>query len=174
MLFRSVEGPDDFASMYEIVSRRYSRMKEEETTFPQLIVIDGGKGQLGAAVQALKELDLYGKIAIVGIAKRLEEIYFPTDSIPLYLDKNSETLKTIQHLRDEAHRFGITFHRKKRSIQQVESELDSIKGIGEVLKTKLLTKYKSVKQIKSAPFEDILELIGKKKAEILFQAFNKT
>lgn len=164
---KTVVGPDDFQSMYETVSRRYRRLLDEEQTLPQLIVIDGGKGQLHAATDALKALDLYGKISIIGIAKRLEEIYFPEDSIPLYLDKNSESLKLIQQLRDEAHRFGITFHRNKRSKQQVVSKLDAIKGIGPAAKEILLKKYKSVKRIKEAPESEIAELIGKTKAELL-------
>jgi excinuclease ABC subunit C len=166
---KTVIGPDDFQSMYETLYRRYRRLMDEEQPLPQLIVIDGGKGQLHAAVDVLKDLDLYGKISIIGIAKRLEEIYFPEDPIPLYLDKNSESLKLIQHLRDEAHRFGITFHRKKRSKQQIESELDAIKGIGKVIKENLLKKYKSVKRIKEAPEEEIAELIGKSKAETLIK-----
>jgi len=170
---KTVTGPDDFQSMYETVFRRYRRLLDEEELLPQLIVIDGGKGQLHAAVDALKELDVYGKISIIGIAKRLEEIYFPEDSIPLYLDKNSESLKLIQQLRDEAHRFGITFHRSKRSKQQVVSELDTIKGIGKIMKEKLLQKYKSVKRIKEAPKEEITELIGKSKAEILMKGLEK-
>ncbi len=165
---KTVVGPNDFASMHEIVTRRYSRMLAEEESLPQLIVVDGGKGQLSVATDALKTLGLYGKIAIIGIAERLEEIYFPNDPVPLYLDKNSESLKLIQHLRDEAHRFGITFHRQKRSKQQIESELDHIKGIGETLKTKLLIKYKSVSQLKKAPFDEVANLIGRKKAEVLF------
>jgi excinuclease ABC subunit C len=169
---KTVVGPDDFSSMYETVSRRYLRLTEEGESLPQLIVIDGGKGQLHAATEALDDLGLYGQIAIIGIAKRLEEIYFPNDPIPLYLDKNSESLKLIQQLRDEAHRFGITFHRNKRSKQQVVSELDSIKGIGSVMKEALLKKYKSVKRIKEAPKEEILDLIGKKRAELLFKGFN--
>jgi excinuclease ABC subunit C len=166
---KTVTGPDDFQSMYETVFRRYRRILDEEDLLPQLIVIDGGKGQLHAAVDALKELDLYGQISIIGIAKRLEEIYFPEDSIPLYLDKNSESLKLIQQLRDEAHRFGITFHRNKRSKQQIVSELDEIKGIGKVIKEKLLQKYKSVKRIKEAEEEEIALLIGKSKAEVLMK-----
>ncbi|GHT42574.1 hypothetical protein FACS189437_10540 [Bacteroidia bacterium] len=165
---KTVVGPDDFSSMYETVSRRYKRLSEEEQPLPQLIVIDGGKGQLHAATDALKDLGLYGQIPVIGIAKRLEEIYFPNDSVPLYLDKNSESLKLIQQLRDEAHRFGITFHRNKRSKQQVISELDTIKGIGPVIKEKLLKKYKSVKRIKEAPEAEIIELIGPSKAKILF------
>jgi len=164
---KTVTGPDDYQSMRETVSRRYSRLLEESQPLPQLIVIDGGKGQLNAAAEALKELNLYGRISIIGIAKRLEEIYFPDDSIPLYLDKNSESLKLIQQLRDEAHRFGISFHRKKRSKQQVVSELDSIKGIGPVMKEKLLRKYKSVERIKAASESEIAELIGEKKAALI-------
>ncbi|GHS96369.1 UvrABC system protein C [Bacteroidia bacterium] len=170
---KTVVGPDDFSSMYETVSRRYKRLSEEEQSLPQLIVIDGGKGQLHAATDALKDLGLYGQIPVIGIAKRLEEIYFPNDSVPLYLDKNSESLKLIQQLRDEAHRFGITFHRNKRSKQQVGSELDTIKGIGPVMKEKLLKKYKSVKRIKEAPEAEIIELIGQSKAKILFTAGTK-
>ncbi|MDR0230531.1 MAG: excinuclease ABC subunit UvrC [Dysgonamonadaceae bacterium] len=169
---RTVDGPNDFQSMYECVYRRYERLKTENEPLPQLIVVDGGKGQLSSAVQALKNLDLYGKIAIIGIAERLEEIYFPNDSIPLYLDKNSESLKLIQQLRDEAHRFAITFHRKKRSKQQTKSELDEIKGIGEKTKMILLNKFGSVKQIKDTPFEKISELIGENRAKILMKALN--
>ncbi|GHT01727.1 UvrABC system protein C [Bacteroidia bacterium] len=168
---KTVVGPDDFASMYETVFRRYHRLTEEGESLPQLIVVDGGKGQLHAATDALKDLNLYGSIGIIGIAKRLEEIYFPEDSVPLYLDKNSETLRIIQQLRDEAHRFGITFHRQKRSTQQVESELDAIKGIGPVIKEKLLQKYKSVKRIKETPQSEIADFIGKSKADLLFKGF---
>ena len=170
---KTVTGPDDFQSMYETVSRRYQRLLDESQPLPQLIVIDGGKGQLHAATDALKELNLYGKISIIGIAKRLEEIYFPEDSIPLYLDKNSESLKLIQQLRDEAHRFGITFHRNKRSRQQVVSELDAIKGIGPAMREKLLKKYKSVKRIKEVPEAEIAELIGEKKAALVKSAFSQ-
>ena len=170
---KTVVGPDDFQSMYETVFRRYNRLIQEDQSLPQLIVIDGGKGQLHAATDALKDLGLYGQIPVIGIAKRLEEIYFPNDSIPLYLDKNSESLKIIQNLRDEAHRFGITFHRNKRSKQQVVSELDTIKGIGPVIKQKLLIKYKSVKRIKETSKEEIVDLIGKNKANLLFNHFEK-
>lgn len=166
---KTVVGPDDFKSMHETVSRRYRRLIDEHQPLPQLIVVDGGKGQLHAAIDALTDLGLYGTIPIIGIAERLEEIYFPHDSIPLYLDKNSESLKLIQHLRDEAHRFGITFHRNKRSKQQIVSELDSIKGIGPAIKERLLKKYKSVKRIKEAPIEELTELIGKSKAETLIK-----
>jgi len=164
---KTVTGPDDFQSMYETVFRRYQRLINESQPLPQLVVIDGGKGQLHAATDALKDLNIYGSISIIGIAKRLEEIYFPEDPIPLYIDKNSESLKLIQQLRDESHRFGITFHRNKRSKQQVASELDLIKGIGSVIKEKLLKKYKSVKQIKEVPEAEIAELIGEKKAALI-------
>ncbi|MDR2843607.1 MAG: excinuclease ABC subunit UvrC [Candidatus Symbiothrix sp.] len=169
----TVVGPDDFASMYETISRRYKRLSNESEKFPQLIIVDGGKGQLSAAVVALKDLDLYGKMAIIGIAKRLEEIYFPNDPIPLYLDKNSESLKLIQQMRDEAHRFGITFHRNKRSKQQVTSELDSIKGIGPSAKEILLKKYKSLKRIKDAHANELIELIGPHKAKILLNGLKR-
>ncbi|MDR3339338.1 MAG: excinuclease ABC subunit UvrC [Candidatus Symbiothrix sp.] len=170
---KTVTGPDDFQSMYETIFRRYRRLLDEEQELPQLIVIDGGKGQLHAATDALRDLDLYGRIPIVGIAKRLEEIYYPEDSIPLYLDKNSESLKLIQQLRDEAHRFGITFHRNKRSKQQTVSELDSIKGIGPVLKEKLLKKYKSVKRLREVPESEIAELIGENKTNLLLKGLKK-
>ncbi|KAA6337091.1 UvrABC system protein C [termite gut metagenome] len=169
----TVTGPDDFASMYETISRRYKRLSNESEKFPQLIIVDGGKGQLSAAVVALKDLDLYGKMAIIGIAKRLEEIYFPNDPIPLYLDKNSESLKLIQQMRDEAHRFGITFHRNKRSKQQVTSELDNIKGIGPSAKEILLKKYKSLKRIKDAHANELIELIGPHKAKILLNGLKR-
>lgn len=164
---KSVTGPDDYASMREIVDRRYSRLLNEGSPLPQLIVIDGGKGQLHAAVESLQKIGLYGKIAIIGIAKRLEEIYYPEDSVPLYIDKNSETLKLIQQLRDEAHRFGITFHRQKRSKAQIVSELDSIKGIGAETKKKLLTHFKSIKRIKEAEQEEIDRIVGKSKGELI-------
>jgi excinuclease ABC subunit C len=135
-------------------------------------VIDGGKGQLSAAVESLQKIGLYGKIAIIGIAKRLEEIYFPEDPIPLYLDKNSETLKLIQQLRDEAHRFGLTFHRKKRSKSQIVSELDSIKGIGNETKKKLLAYFKSIKRIKEASEEEIKNIVGNSKGEIIWKWIN--
>ena len=164
---KTVVGPDDFASMREIVTRRYTRLLEEEAPLPQLIIIDGGKGQLNAATEVLRELNLLGKITIVGLAKRLEEIFYPGDPFPLVLDKTSETLKVIQHLRDEAHRFGITFHRQMRSKGQIVSELDAIKGIGEKTKEALLKKYKSVKRIREAPPAELEELIGKKKAALV-------
>jgi len=164
---KTVVGPDDFASMREIVTRRYTRLLEEKAPLPQLIIIDGGKGQLNAATEVLRELNLLGKITIVGLAKRLEEIFYPGDPFPLVLDKTSETLKVIQHLRDEAHRFGITFHRYMRSKGQIVSELDAIKGIGEKTKEALLKKYKSVKRIREAPSAELEELIGKKKATLV-------
>lgn len=172
-IVKTVEGPDDFSTMKEVVYRRYHRLLEEEKPLPQLIVIDGGKGQLNAACESLRQLDLYGKIAIIGIAKRLEEIYYPEDSIPLYLDKNSDTLKVIQHLRDEAHRFGITFHRNRRSKGQIASELDSIKGIGEETKKALLKHFKSIKRIKIANHEEITSIIGKFKAQLIIDYFEK-
>ena len=170
---KSVEGPNDFASMEEVVYRRYKRLLEEEAPLPQLIIIDGGKGQLSSAVKSLETLGLRGKIAIIGIAKRLEEIFYPEDSIPLYLDKKSETLKIIQQLRNEAHRFGITFHRQKRSNSAIVSELDQIKGIGEQSKTALLTHFKSVKRIKEASLEDIIKIVGKLRAQKIFEGFSK-
>ena len=170
---KTVVGPDDFSTMREVVYRRYHRLIEEGSPLPQLIVIDGGKGQLSAACESLKELGIYGKVAIVGIAKRLEEIYYPEDSIPLYLDKNSESLKIIQHLRDEAHRFGITFHRNQRSKGQVKSELDNIKGIGEETKRLLLKEFKSVKRIKSASNEEIEKVVGKHKATLIEKYFTE-
>ena len=169
---KTVEGPDDFASMEEVVTRRYSRLMDENLPLPQLIVIDGGKGQLNVATNVLKKLNLLDKISIIGLAKRMDEIFFPGDSDPLVLAKTSETLKVIQQIRDEAHRFGITFHRNLRSKKQVVSELDKIKGIGEKTKITLITKYKSVKRIKEAPEEELIELIGKKKAEILLSYFD--
>lgn len=170
---KTVEGPNDFASMEEIIFRRYSRLLNENKELPQLIVIDGGKGQLSAAVSSLKKLNLYGKIAIIGIAKKLEEIYFPNDQYPILLNKNSETLKLIQHIRNESHRFGITFHRQLRSKNFIKTQLDEIKGIGDKTKQKLLKKYKTIENIKDADFEDISALIGKQKAKILFEYFRE-
>src|SRR5690554_3864287 len=162
---KSVVGPDDYVFMQEVVERRYSRLLNEGASLPQLIVIDGGKGQLHAAVKSLQKIGLDEKISIIGIAKRLEEIYFPNDPIPLYIDKNSETLKLIQQLRDEAHRFGLSFHRKKRSKTQVASELDGIEGIGPATKKKLLSHFKSIKRIKEADDQEVKNLIGKSKGE---------
>ena len=157
---KTVEGPNDFASMEEAVFRRYRRMLDEQQPLPQLIIIDGGKGQLSSALKALEQLELRGKIAIIGIAKRLEEIYFPEDSVPLYLDKRSETLRIIQQLRDEAHRFGITFHRQKRSKSAITSELDNVEGIGSKTKESLLQHFKSVKRIQEASLEELQQVAG--------------
>jgi excinuclease ABC subunit C len=168
---KTVEGPNDFASMEEIIFRRYSRLIEEKKPLPQLIIVDGGKGQLSSAVKSLKRLGLYGKITIIGIAKKLEEIYFPNDSLPLYLDKKSESLRLIQRLRDEAHRFGITHHRKRRIKGTLKSELTSIPGIGPDTAKKLLGKFKSLKKIKDANIEQLSEIVGKAKAEILKKHF---
>jgi excinuclease ABC subunit C len=169
---KTVEGPNDFASMEEVVYRRYRRMLDEGTPLPQLVVIDGGKGQLGMAMSALRQLDISARITVIGIAKRLEEIYFPEDPIPLYLDKNSESLKLIQQLRDEAHRFGITHHRNRRSKAQVSSELDSIAGIGEKSKKELLTHFKSVKRLRLASNDEIAEIVGSKRASIIYMHFH--
>jgi len=171
---KTVEGPNDFASMEEIVFRRYKRLIDEEKSLPQLIVVDGGKGQLGAALNALEKLELRGKIAIIGIAKRLEEIYFPGDSVPLYLDKNSETLKIIQQLRDEAHRFGITFHRNKRSGEFIKSELENISGIGEKTITAVLKRFKSVENLKKQGYRVVADEIGDSKARIIFDFYKLT
>lgn len=169
---KTVEGPDDFASMEEVVFRRYKRLLNEAEPFPQLIVIDGGKGQLSSALKSLDLLGLRGKIAIIGIAKRLEEIYFPGDSIPLYLDKKSESLKIIQQLRNEAHRFGITFHRNKRSKGAINSELEGIEGIGEKTAQDLLKTFKSVKRIKEASVEDLAKVVGASKAKKIYETFH--
>lgn len=170
---KTVQGPNDFASMEEIVFRRYSRLLNEGGELPKLIVIDGGKGQLSSAVAALDKLELRGKISIIGIAKRLEEIYFPGDSVPIYINKNSETLKIIQQLRDEAHRFGITFHRNKRSKSFISSELSSIPGIGEKTVQKLLADFKSVKNIRELDEEKLAVSVGKSKAKVVFGYFHK-
>lgn len=169
---KTVEGPNDFASMEEIIYRRYHRMIEENSDLPQLIVIDGGKGQLSAALKSLEKLALRGKIAIIGIAKRLEEIYYPDDPIPLYLDKTSETLKVIQHLRNEAHRFGITFHRDKRSKSALTTELELISGIGEQTVVQLIQHFKSVKRVKEATLEQLTKVIGKSRAEKIVEYFD--
>lgn len=162
---KTVEGPDDFASMKEVLTRRYTRLMQEGDDLPQLIVVDGGKGQLSSAVEALDAIGLRGKIAIVGIAKRLEEIYFPGDSVPLYIDKNSETLRVVQHLRDEAHRFGITHHRNRRSNSQTASVLDGIKGIGPKTAETLITHFKSVKKIREATITELASVVGLSKAK---------
>jgi excinuclease ABC subunit C len=168
---KTVIGPDDFSSMKEIIYRRYSRQLSENQPLPNLIIIDGGKGQLNAAVESLKILHLSGKIAIIGIAKRLEEIYFSEDQIPLYLDKNSETLKLIQNLRDEAHRFGISFHRLKRSAAFIHSELEDNKGIGPKTIEKLLKSFKTIENIKAASLEELARIIGKPRAKIILSNY---
>ncbi len=170
---KTVEGPDDFASMEEVVFRRYRRLLNEDEPLPQLIIVDGGKGQLSSGVKALDTLGLRGKIAIIGIAKRLEEIYYPGDSIPLYLDKKSESLKIIQQLRNEAHRFGITFHRNKRSKTALNTELESIAGIGEKTVIDLLKNFRSLKRVKEASEKELAEVIGAARATIVYQFYHK-
>mgnify|MGYP001362368562 FL=1 len=170
---KTVEGPNDFASMEEIVYRRYKRLLDEEQPLPQLVIVDGGKGQLSSAQKIFTELNLTGRVTLIGIAKKLEEIFFPGDPYPLYLDKNSESLKVIQHLRDEAHRFGITFHRNKRSKGQTKSALDELKGIGEKTKTALLKEFKSVKRIQEASFEEVSAIVGEAKAKIIHNNLRK-
>lgn len=170
---KTVVGPDDFASMEEVVYRRYKRLRDEAQPLPQLIVIDGGKGQLSAALKSLDALELRGKIAIIGIAKRLEELFFPNDPIPLYLDKKSETLKVIQQLRNEAHRFGISFHRNKRSKSALVSELDQIQGVGPKTRAQLLKAFKSLKRIKEATSDELAAVVGPKKAKLLFETLQQ-
>ena len=169
---KTVEGPDDFASMEEVVFRRYKRLLEEEQPLPQLIIVDGGKGQLSSGLKALEDLGLRGKIAIIGIAKRLEEIYYPDDPIPLYLDKKSETLKITQYLRNEAHRFGITFHRNKRSKTAIQSELEQIPNIGKQTITTLLLKFKSAKRVKEATFNALKDEIGNARALRVYEFYH--
>ncbi len=170
---KTVIGANDFASMEEIIYRRYKRLVEEGSSLPQLILIDGGKGQLGSALNSLDKLNLRGKIAVVGIAKRLEEIYYPGDPYPLYLDKNSETLRILQHLRNEAHRFGITFHRQKRTGKSMQSELDNIDGIGPKTIESLLKNFNSVARIRKASLEDLVQAVGKAKANIVRNYFDQ-
>jgi excinuclease ABC subunit C len=162
---KTVDGPNDFASMEEVVYRRYKRLLDENQSLPQLIIIDGGKGQLSSALKSIDELDLRGKIAIIGIAKRLEELFYPGDSVPLYLDKKSETLKIIQHLRNEAHRFGISFHRDKRSKSALQTSIDTIPGIGEKTMITLIKHFKSVKRLKEATENEISKVVGVSKAK---------
>jgi excinuclease ABC subunit C len=164
---KAVVGPDDFASMREIVGRRYRRLLDELQPLPNLIVIDGGKGQLGAACEALKELGIYGQVPVVGIAKRLEEIFYPEDQLPLYLNKKSESLMLLQRIRDEAHRFAITFHRQQRSKNSLVSKLEGIPGVGKVTMEKLLKKYKTLKKIAATPEAELAELVGKEKARLV-------
>ena len=168
---KTVVGPDDFASMEEVVYRRYKRLLDEKQPLPQLIIIDGGKGQLSSSLKSLDKLDLRGKIAIIGIAKRLEELFYPDDPIPLYLDKKTETLKIIQQLRNEAHRFGITFHRNKRSKEALNTTLDAIDGIGEKTVIGLLKKFKSLQRIQSATFEELSEVVGPSKSKKIKEYF---
>jgi len=168
---KTVQGPDDFASMTEVVYRRYKRLRDEEEPFPQLIIIDGGKGQLSASVDALRSLDVYGQIPIIGIAKKLEEIYFPDDSVPLYLDKRSESLKLIQQLRNEAHRFSLAHHRQKRSKAAINSELAKIKGVGPSSIEALLSQFKSVKKVREASLDQLENTISKQVARIVFEYF---
>jgi excinuclease ABC subunit C len=171
---KTVEGPNDFASMQEVVYRRYKRMLDENQPLPQLIIIDGGKGQLSSALKSIDELGLRGKIAIIGIAKRLEELFYPGDSVPLYLDKKSETLKVIQQLRNEAHRFGITFHRDKRSKASLQSSMESIPGVGEKTMLTLIQHFKSVKRLKLATENEISEVVGASKAKKITDFYKTT
>ncbi|HMT28518.1 MAG TPA: excinuclease ABC subunit UvrC [Bacteroidia bacterium] len=170
---KTVEGPNDFASMEEVITRRYKRLIDENQPLPNLIVIDGGKGQLSSAVESLRKLDLYGKVTVIGIAKKLEEIYFPYDSVPLYLDKKGETLRIIQQIRDEVHRFGITHHRNRRSKDFTTSALADIKGIGENTATTLLRQFKSLKRIKEATLEELSEIVGTSKATLVYNYFKE-
>ncbi|CAI8409354.1 MAG: UvrABC system protein C [Formosa sp. Hel3_A1_48] len=170
---KTVEGPDDFASMTEVVYRRYKRLLDEKQDLPQLIIIDGGKGQLSAALKSLDALNLRGKIAIIGIAKRLEELFYPNDPIPLYLDKKSETLKIIQQLRNEAHRFGIEHHRNRRSKSALHSELESIPGIGEKTRVQLLKVFKSAQRVSFAKLDELEQIIGVSKAQKIYKFYHK-
>ena len=169
---KTVEGANDFATMEEVIYRRYRRMLDEGEALPQLILIDGGKGQLSSAVKSLKLLGIYGKVTVIGIAKRLEEIYFPEDPIPLYLDKKSETLKILQRVRDEAHRFGVRHHRTRRKNATIQTELEEIPGVGEKSIELLFKRLKSVKRIKEAPFETLAEILGTRKGKIVWEYFN--
>jgi excinuclease ABC subunit C len=170
---KTVEGPNDFASMEEVVFRRYRRLLDENEPLPQLIIIDGGKGQLSSALKSLDILGLRGKITILGIAKRLEEIFYPGDSVPLYLDKKSETLKIIQQLRNEAHRFGITFHRDKRSKSALQTSVETIPGIGEKTMVTLLKHFKSVKRMVAAPEDEIAKVVGPSKAKKITEFYKE-
>jgi excinuclease ABC subunit C len=169
---KTVEGPNDFASMEEILYRRYKRcLEDKELGLPDLVIVDGGKGQLSSALKALDKLNLIGKLNIIALAKKLEEVFLPGDPVPMYVDKNSETLKIIQQLRDESHRFAITFHRNQRSKGFISSELDNIKGIGDKTKEKLYKKYKTIGKIKEADIDSIIECIGKQKGKIVYDFF---
>jgi excinuclease ABC subunit C len=169
---KTVEGPNDFASMEEVIYRRYKRVIDENQPLPQLIIVDGGKGQLSSAMESINKLGLHGKVAVIGIAKKLEEIYYPGDSLPLYIDKKSETLRIIQQLRDEAHRFGITHHRKRREKGTIKTELTEIAGVGESTSTLLLRKFRSVKAIKEASLAEIQKVAGLAKGKIVFEYFH--
>jgi len=171
---KTVEGPNDFASMEEVVYRRYSRMIEEGQPLPQLVIVDGGKGQLSSAMISIEKLGLQHKLQLIGIAKRLEELYFPGDPTPLHLDKKSETLRVIQQMRDEAHRFGITHHRKRREKGTIKTSLSEIEGIGPATSQLLLQKFKSVKNIKQASLEELEAAVGKSRAMVVFSHFNKS
>lgn len=169
---KTVEGPNDFATMHEVITRRYSRLLNENLALPDLIVVDGGKGQLSSAIEAMKEIGIYGKVPVIGIAKRLEELYYPNDPLPLYLDKKSETLKIIQQMRDEAHRFGITHHRNRRSKNFTVTTLTGIEGIGEKTSETLLRHFKSVKKIREAELNQLQELLGKKTGKTIYDHFH--
>jgi excinuclease ABC subunit C len=170
---KTVEGPDDFASMEEVVFRRYKRLIDEKQPLPHLIIIDGGKGQLSSALKSLDALNLRGKIAIVGIAKRLEELFYPNDPIPLYLDKKSETLKIIQQLRNEAHRFGIEHHRNKRSKSALNTELETISGVGDKTIVELLKHFKSAKRISNAKLDELEAVVGVSRAEKIYNFYHE-
>ena len=165
---QNIDGPDDFASMEQVVYRRLKRLLDEKETLPNLIIVDGGKGQLSSGVKSLKKLNLENKVAIIGIAKKLEEIFKPDDKLPLYIDKKSETLKLIQQLRNESHRFAINFHRDLRSKDALKSVMDSLKGVGPVLKDKLLSKYKSFKRLKDADEKELIIFLGKSRGRSVF------
>ena len=165
---QNIDGPDDFASMEQVVYRRLKRLLDEKKTLPNLIIVDGGKGQLSSGVKSLKKLNLENKVAIIGIAKKLEEIFKPDDKLPLYIDKKSETLKLIQQLRNESHRFAINFHRDLRSKDALKSGMDSLKGVGPVLKDKLLSKYKSFKRLKDADEKELIIFLGKSRGRSVF------
>lgn len=169
---KTVEGPNDFASMAEVITRRYTRLLDEGKPLPQLLIVDGGKGQLSAAVAALEAIGLYGRMGVIGIAKKLEEIYYPNDSLPMYLDKKSETLRVIQHMRDEAHRFGITHHRKRREKGSLQTELTGIRGIGESVAQKVLTALGSVARVKQASLEELTAVAGKSKGGLIFAYYH--
>jgi excinuclease ABC subunit C len=168
---KTVEGPDDFASMEEVVFRRYKRLRDEELPLPQLVIVDGGKGQLSSAMKAIDELGLRGQLAVIGIAKRLEEIFFPGDSIPIYIDKRSESLKLIQQLRNEAHRFSLSHHRNKRSKEALQTSLTDVEGVGITTAQKLLTHFKTVEKIKNASIEDLQAVTNLKVAQSIHQYY---